>query len=127
MKRSLIVSLVILLLVAAVGGGCEMYTHRMVTDYQTALTEAAGDMANQRWQAAAGQVERLSLQWERACPWVQLWVNHADTDAVSHAFRGLLASLRQQDPLSSMLCYGECVENLAHLHHRDAFTLKNIL
>lgn len=127
MKRSLIVAVVILVLVAAVGGGCEAYTHRLVRACQAELTRAAGDMANARWQAAAARVEQLALRWEGACAWVQLWVNHADTDAVSHALRGLLASVNQRDHLSSMLYYGECVENFAHLHHRDAFTLKNIL
>ena len=127
MKRSLIVAVVILILVAAMGGGCEYYTHRLVRSCQAALTDIAGSMAKEQWQAAVDGVERLSLRWERVCSWVQLWVNHADTDAVSHALRGLLASLNQRDRLSSMLYYGECVENFAHLHHRDAFTLKNIL
>lgn len=127
MKRSLIVSIVILVLVAAVGGGCELITHRLVRGYQEALTAIAGRLAVDRWQEAAARTERLSKQWEQASAWVQLWVNHADTDAVSHALRGLLASIRQQDSLSSMLYYGECVENFTHLHHRDAFTLKNIL
>ncbi len=127
MKRSLIVAVVILILVAAVGGGCEYYTHRLVHACQATLTRAAGDVAVGRWQDALEGAEQLSLRWEGACAWIQLWVNHADTDAVSHALRGLLASLNQRDRLSSMLYYGECVENFAHLHHRDAFTLKNIL
>ncbi len=127
MKRSLIVSVVILVLVAAVGGGCELYTHRLVRSYQEALTAIAGRLAQGQWEEASARTERLSLRWEQACAWVQLWINHADTDAVSHALRGLQASLNQRDLLSSMLYYGESVENFAHLHHRDAFTLKNIL
>ena len=127
MKRSLIVAVAILLLVAAVGGGCEMYTHRLVRACQAELTRAAGEMANARWQAAAARVEQLALRWEGACAWVQLWVNHADTDAVTHALRGLEISAQNEDFLSAMLFYGDCVENFDHLHHRDAFTLKNIL
>ena len=127
MRRSLIVSLVILLLVAAVGGGCEIYTGLLVRRFQSMLAQAGADAAQGRWEEATGRVEKISLQWEKECAWVQLWANHAETDAVRGALRGLLTSLDARDSLSSMLYYGECVENFAHLHHRDAFTLKNIL
>ena len=45
MRRCLTVSLVILLLVAAVGGGCEWYTARAVAAYRQALLPVEAEMA----------------------------------------------------------------------------------
>ena len=45
MRRCLTVSLVILLLVAAVGGGCEWYTARAVAAYRQALLPVEAAMA----------------------------------------------------------------------------------
>lgn len=127
MRRRLIVSLVILLFVGAVGGSTEAYNTSMVRRYKNELLLTADAVSREDWAAASRSVENLSMQWEKECSWVQLWVNHAETDAVSRSLQGLLTALGQRDLLSVRLYYGECVENFAHLHHRDAFTLKNIL
>ena len=127
MRRCLTVSLVILLLVAAVGGGCEWYTAHAVAAYRQALLPVEAAMAAGGWQKAQALAESVATRWERDYALVQLWVNHADADAVSRALRGLITAIVQRDRLSALLYYGDCVENFAHLHHRDAFTLKNIL
>lgn len=69
----------------------------------------------------------ISSAWARESGWVQLWVNHADTDNVTQALRGLMSAISLQDEMNALLYYGDCLENFGHLHHRDAFTLKNIL
>lgn len=127
MRRSLIVSLVILLLVAVIGGLCEAYNGDLARRYTEGLAPLESDLRVGRWQQAAAQAEALARQWEGEQTWVQLWVNHAETDAVTRALHGLITSARLQDRLSAMLYFDECMENFAHLHHRDAFTLKNIL
>ena len=123
----MIVSLVILLLVAAVCGTCEWYNGAAVRRYRLALMPVETALDGKQWQEALRRTQAISSQWEKEAGLIQLWINHADTDAVTHALRGLEISAQNEDFLSAMLFYGDCVENFDHLHHRDAFTLKNIL
>lgn len=127
MRRSLIVSLLILAFTAAVGGTCEWYNGDLARRYAEGLLSVSEALSGERWEEAGRQVSALSQRWNREKTWVQLWVNHAETDAVTYALRGLEVSIRERDRLSAWLYYGESGENFAHLHHRDAFTLKNIL
>lgn len=127
MRRCVIVIAVILALVVCAGGLCEGYNSALVRRYRQVLLPISAAIQQENWQEAARQTAALAQQWDREAGWVQLWIHHAETDAVSHALNGLSASLAARDTLSSWLYYGECIENFAHLHHRDAFTLKNIL
>ncbi len=127
MRRNLIVSLAILLLVAAVGGACEKYNADLTARYRRLLLPVETAMAREDWREAGALAQQICDRWQRESGWVQLWINHGDTDAVSHALRGLCAAIAQRDRLSAALYWGDCLENFAHLHHRDAFTLKNIL
>ncbi|MBQ9299753.1 MAG: DUF4363 family protein [Clostridia bacterium] len=120
-------SVTILLLVAAVCGTCEWYNGASVRRYRLALMPVEAALDGGQWEEALRLTQQISIQWEREAGFIQLWINHADTDAVTHALRGLEISARNADFLSAMLFYGDCVENFDHLHHRDAFTLKNIL
>ena len=117
----------ILLLVCAVCGVCEAYNGKTVRRYCLSLLLVETALNKSNYDEAARLTQRLSAQREREAAWMQLWINHADTDAVTHALRGLETCARQADFLHAMLFYGDCVENFDHLHHRDAFTLKNIL
>ena len=58
---------------------------------------------------------------------VQLWINHGDTDQVTQGLLQLRAAFLYQDELEALEAFDACMENFGHLHHRDAFTLKNIL
>ena len=127
MKRSLILSVAILAVILLLGGYVEHATQSAARRYQQALYDVGSSLENADWPQARDQLAALSARWERECEGIQLWVNHADTDAVTHALNGLIASVDLRDILSSRLYLGECLENFNHLHHRDAFTLKNIL
>ena len=52
MRRCLTVSLAILLLVAAVGGGCELYTAHAVADYRQAMLPVEAAILAGGWQRA---------------------------------------------------------------------------
>ena len=60
MRRCLTVSLVILLLVAAVGGGCEWYTARAVAAYRQALLPVEAAMAADGWLKAQALAESVA-------------------------------------------------------------------
>ena len=61
------------------------------------------------WQRAQALAEKVAARWEKDYELVQLWVNHADADAVSRALRGLNTAVVQRDRLSALLYYGDCM------------------
>lgn len=127
MRRCVIVSIAILIFIALVGGACEGCNAGIERRYGDGLRLLGAALGERKWREARLDAERIAARWEKEMPWIQLWVNHAETDAVTHALRALQSSIGEEDRLSAMLYYDECVENFAHLRHRDAFTLKNIL
>lgn len=127
MRRSLTVSIAIVFLILSVGLFCEGAAGEAARHYQGRLTEINARLQQAEWTEARQMLLALSSQWEKESGWMQLWIHHAETVAVSHALRGLIASAQAEDPLSCQLYFDECMENFDHLHHRDAFTLKNIL
>lgn len=127
MRRSIIIALVVAVLTVGLGAFSEGRIHHLSEEYQRQLAEVGEALDRSDWLHAQAQVLALFAQWEEGIDGVQLWVNHEDTDSITRALHGLLASLTAKDALSSLLYYGECMENFAHLYHRDAFTWKNIL
>ena len=127
MKRSVILICVLLSAILALGGYVERSTHDAARRYQQALHQVGEAFEAARWEEALRMLSEISASWQKEREGIQLWVNHADTDAVTRALTGLKSSLQSRDLLSSRLYLGECLENFNHLHHRDAFTLKNIL
>lgn len=127
MRRSVIVSVAVLLFVAAVGGLAEGYNGDVALRYGDSLRPLGAAISQEDWQEAQRLADAVFTRWEGETAWIQLWINHADTDAVTRALRSLQTAIRARDALSAQLYLGDCVENFAHLHHRDAFTLKNIL
>ena len=127
MKRRVIIILAVLAFIAGVGGVCEAAGHVASRRYTESLEAVMEDFEAGDWEGAEDGASRLFARWEEECGLFQTWMRHTDTDAVTHALRALRASLSERDRLSVLLYYGECLENFSHLHHRDAFTLKNIL
>jgi len=127
MRRCVTVILAVAVLTAALGGGMEYKKNRVSQHYQQELVHLGGLLAERRWQEAGQALEALRQEWQRDGALVQLWVHHAETDAVSHALRSLGAALSQKNETDALLYFGDCLENFDHLHRRDAFTLKNIL
>lgn len=127
MRRSFILLLVVTALVLGLGVLCEVGNQRVAQKYQKAMLEVGVALGEGRWKRAEEMTMAISGAWARESGWVQLWVNHADTDNVTQALRGLMSAISLQDEMNALLYYGDCLENFGHLHHRDAFTLKNIL
>ena len=127
MRRSIIVALAVAIVTLALGLFSEGRISALAEGCQQGLYRVGESLNAEDWTRAQAQTTALLARWEKEIDAVQLWVNHEDACAVTRSLRGLLASLTLRDSLSSLLYYGECMENFAHLYHRDAFTLKNIL
>ena len=67
-------------------------------------------------------------KWENAeeGELLQTWVNHADVDTVSLAFRELSCALEMHEAFYAMTSMEELREGISHIYHRDSFALKNI-
>ena len=127
MKRQLFLTLTLTALVLALGFACEYGSLQISTDFQADMLAIGLSLADQNWDAALEQTQNLHAVWQKKSRLVQLWVNHSDIDNCSESLIALRAAVITQDFSAAMTAYGTCVENFGHLHHRDAFTLRNIL
>ncbi|MBQ1946473.1 MAG: DUF4363 family protein [Clostridia bacterium] len=127
MKRQLFLTLFLLAFTLLLGIVCEFGGRHYATLYQNDMLPVAAALAEEDWDEALRRIEIIRTNWKQDSRIVQLWVNHADIDHVSEALISLLAAVITRDLTSALDACGQCVENFGHLHHRDAFTLRNIL
>ena len=127
MKRQLIITVIATVLVLTLGIVCETASYRISTAYRQRLLTVGAALGRGNWQDALQRTLEISEQWEKQCGIVQLWINHGDTDQVTQGLLQLRAAILYQDELEALEAFDACMENFGHLHHRDAFTLKNIL
>ncbi len=127
MKRQLLLTLFLLFVPLTLGITCEYGSYRIAHSFQNDLLPVARAVAEENWDQALLHAETLAASWQKTRGVVQLWINHSDIDHVSSSLIDLRAALIAQDLSSSLSAYGQCSENFGHLHHRDAFTLRNIL
>ena len=127
MKRQLILTLCLLFSILLLGIFCESSSSRIARDYQNDMLSVAMHLSEKDWESALRRTESIHMDWQKKSRVVQLWVNHADIDHVTEALLALRAAIIAEDFSTSLAAYGQCTENFGHLHHRDAFTLRNIL
>ena len=127
MKRQLILTLILLAVTLLVGIACEYGSLRIARTFQNDLLSVALALTEEDWDNALMRTESIRSEWQKQNRIVQLWVNHKDIDDVTAGLIDLRAALLSQDFPAALSACGQCVENFGHLHHRDAFTLRNIL
>ena len=127
MKRQLILTLFLLFFTLSLGLLCESGSRRIANRFQSDMLSVATSMAEDNLDAALRTAESIYADWQEKSRVVQLWVNHADIDHVTESLLDLRAALMAKDFSSALSAYARCVENFGHLHHRDAFTLRNLL
>jgi len=127
MRTSLIISLALLILV--IGGGMleEMETEILSARYVSAAEELRVMAEKSDWGKAQETVTAYMSDWEDTAAWLQLLINHEDIDDVTLALVRLNASIAAKEQAGCFEACAELKENARHIHHRDAFTLGNVL
>ena len=127
MKRKLLLTLFLLFFTLLLGILCETGSHRIAKAFQGDMLNIARALADENTDAALRAAESIYANWQEKSRFVQLWVNHADIDHVTESLLDLRSALIAGDFPAALSAYARCVENFGHLHHRDAFTLRNLL
>ena len=127
MRTSLFIALVLLALV--IGGGVleEMETEILCERYTSAAEELRVMAEKSDWNRAQETVNAYMTDWEDTASWLQLLINHEDIDDVTLALVRLEAAIAAQEQAGCFEACAELKENARHIHHRDAFTLGNVL
>lgn len=127
MRTSLFIALVLLALV--IGGGVleEMETEILCERYTSAAEELRVMAEKSDWNRAQETVNAYMTAWEDTASWLQLLINHEDIDDVTLALVRLEAAIATQEQAGCFEACAELKENARHIHHRDAFTLGNVL
>lgn len=127
MKTGLWISLLLLVVLLAGGAAMEGATSQLSQRYLSAAEELYILIQQQQWQRA-GETARAYLEsWEHTKGWIQLLIEHEDTDAISVALERILAGVDCRAVTECLLSCADLREAAHHLHHRSAFTLTNIL
>lgn len=127
MRTNLIIALVLLLLTIGLGILEESETWVLSQRYESAALELQIMVEKQEWSRAAEIAGSYLADWRTTIPWLQILINHEDIDDITLALERLRAAIGARDQGS---CYEACAElreNARHIHHRDAFTLGNVL
>ncbi len=117
------VSLAILLFVGFYTGN---QSRRTTAEFSRAVDELDTLVRAGKWENAEEGLKNLQQAWEERSELLQTWVNHADVDTVSLAFRELSCALEMHEAFYAMTSMEELREGISHIYHRDSFALKNI-
>ena len=126
MRKTLVtvaVSLALLLLIGFYTGG---ESRRTTREFSRAADELDTLVRAGEWESAQESLKTLRDAWEKRSDLLQTWVNHADVDTVSLAFRELSCALEMRETFYAMTAMEELREGVSHIYHRDSFALKNI-
>ena len=127
MRTSLVISLVLRMVVIACGMLEEMETERLAGRYVSAAEEMRVMAEQSDWARARETVTAYMQDWESTASWLQLLINHEDIDDVPLALVQLEAAVAAEEQAGCFDACAELKENARHIHHRDAFTLGNVL
>lgn len=127
MRTSLTISLILLMLTIGAGLLEEKETLRLSEQYVSAARELRIMMEAADWTRAADTIGAYRDKWEREVSWLQVLINHEDIDDVTLALERLHALIDAQEKGAAYEVCAELEENARHIHHRDAFTLGNVL
>ncbi|MBE5810793.1 MAG: DUF4363 family protein [Clostridiales bacterium] len=127
MRTSLVISLVLLMLVIGIGVWEEKQTEVLCGRYVSAAKELRIMAEKVDWLRAEETISAYKADWEDTTPWLQVLINHDDIDDVTLALTRLEAAVAAKEQGQCYEICAELEENARHIHHRDNFTLGNVL
>ena len=127
MRTSLVIAISLLCLTLAAGLLEEHETRMLSQRYQSAAEELHIMTGKADWERASATVTAYLETWQSTVPWLQVLINHEDIDDVTLALERLQAAIEAREQGSCFEACAELRENARHIHHRDAFSLGNVL
>lgn len=127
MKSTFWIILSLTIVIVGLGILSTWTSHEVSQDYLKETQVLAQWVREGSWDAAMERLPALSKRWKDTCRWLQIFINHADTDDVNLALGKLHAGVETRDMPMSLWALEELEEAFRHLYHRDAVTLSNVL
>ena len=127
MRTSLMISLALLLLTIGCGVWAEKQTAFLSEKYVSAAKELRIMAEKEDWLRAQETISAYKADWQETTRWLQMLINHDDIDDVTLALTRLEAAVSAREAAACGEICAELEENARHIHHRDNFTLGNVL
>lgn len=127
MRTGLMVAAAVLAVVAVCGAATLHLTGDISQTYMQAAEELRGLCMQKDWPRAREKAEERSQSWKKTTSWLQMLINHEDTDDVAMALAAISAGIEAEDLAGCLVGCGQLREAAEHISHRDAFTWGNIL
>lgn len=127
MRTGTWMAVILLALVLAVGAADAWITAGISQEYTAAAEAMLKAAKKQDWQDVLEQEETVLQSWQEKMEWLQMLVDHDALDDVTMALFSVRAAAETEDAAGAVMgCY-QLREAAAHIHHRDAFSLGNLL
>ncbi|MBQ8535875.1 MAG: DUF4363 family protein [Clostridia bacterium] len=127
MKATIWTLVVILVLLSLIGWGGAWLTRNASKSFYQEAEMLEEQLLKGDWAGLKQRMEALEPRWLAARNWLQLWINHKDTDDVTLSLGRLRAGMLLQDASLTMDAIAELKEACLHLYHRDALRLTNLI
>lgn len=127
MRTGLWISIALLCATIALGCWEEHKTKQLSQQYISAAEELHTLSEMEDWSRASQVSAAYMERWQQTVPWLQTLINHEDIDDITLALGQLKAAITAKDQSACFSACAELKENARHIHHRDAFTLGNVL
>lgn len=127
MRKKWIIMAGVLLFVFAISLSTSLYSWRISNDYQARVRQMEQAVRAEAWEQAFILYDEMDQHWQKVRPFLQLWINHRDTDEINQSLLELGVLLEARLLPESLQVLEVLYEHVNHLYHRDALTLSNLL
>lgn len=127
MRRRLIAIGITLPILLLIGIGSMLITQHLSRTYVENIQRMEALARAGDYEGAQRQLTEVAEKWSKWEPWLQIWVNHSETDEVTTNIKAVQVGLVLEDEVLLFSHSTLLIEALDHLHHRDDLTVSNIL
>ena len=127
MRATVWTLVVITLLLGLMGWGGSSLSRSAAQSFFQEAQQLEDRVLQGDWAQMIQILEAFENRWTDTCRWLQLWIDHGDTEAVTLALARIRAGALLQDASLTMDAIAELKAACLHLHYRNDLRLQNLI
>lgn len=121
---SIAILLVVVLGIGIISGIC---CENVTSEYRLKAQAVQAAVNQEDWETALTKLDEMRTGWDKVTTWLELFINHNETDDVALALRKLQTGLELQEKWLSLLAVDEVLDALHRINQREELTLTNLI
>lgn len=127
MRATVWTLVVITLLLGLMGWGGSSLSRSAAQSFFQEAQQLEDRVLQGDWAQMIQILDTFENRWTDTCSWLQLWIDHRDTEAVTLALARIRAGALLQDASLTMDAIAELKAACLHLHYRNDLRLQNLI